>query len=92
MAELLYLGDKDAAGNRGVVRVTPPVYTKQLKPFVQIVYLATQLTFELAKYAQSLFGSKDLRFPYRVNSSLVLGEERRTILQRRLDELESRDA
>jgi hypothetical protein len=47
-------------------------------------------TYEPAKYAHSLFGSVDLRFPYLVSTVDVLGPERRAILQTRLDALEGR--
>jgi hypothetical protein len=88
MAQIMYLDERQPDGTRPIQSVIPPVYTKQLKPFVRIIYLASKLSYEVAKYARSFFGSVDLRFPYLVNSVYVLGKDRRAILQRRLDELE----
>lgn len=90
MAEILYLDEKKADGTRAVEHVMPPVYTSQLKPFVQITYWATKWTYEIAKYAQSLFGSVGLQFPYLVNSAEILGDVGRASLQKRLDDLEAR--
>jgi hypothetical protein len=42
MAEILYLGDLETDGSRRVERVSPIVYSSQLKPLVQITYLAAK--------------------------------------------------
>lgn len=87
-AEIMYLGDPDAAGNRKIETVRPVVYSNELKAFVRATYWASWWTLEMAKYARSLFGSVDARFPYLINSVQILGERARKTLQSRLDELE----
>ena len=87
-AEILYLGDRDANGVRQVESVRPVIRAQELKVFVRITYWASFWTYELAKYARSLFGSVDLRFPYLINARQALDEKDRGLLQARLDDLE----
>lgn len=87
-AEIMYLGDLDDQGNRPIENVRPIMRSSELKAFVRITYWASFWTYEVAKYARSLFGSVDMRFPYLINVIETLGPDGRRILQERLDALE----
>ena len=87
-AEILYLGEIDANGDRPIESVRPVIRASELKVFVRIAYWASFWTYELAKYARSIFGSVDMRFPYLINARQALDTGERTLLQKRLDELE----
>jgi hypothetical protein len=71
-----------------VHHISPPFGADELRPWARTIIRCSFWIREFAKYAQSLYGSVDGRFPYLINSSLVLGAEQRAVLQRRLDELE----
>lgn|GEM_PF-5145979 len=87
-AEILYLGERGANGDRPIESVRPIIRPEELKVFVRITYWASFWTYEMAKYARSLFGSVDVRFPYLINARQALNETDRALLQARLDQLE----
>jgi len=88
MGEILYLGDKRGADGRRIVeRVSPPVDSRDVKPFVRMLYRANKWTRELANYGVSLYGSRNGQYPYLLNSIEVLGPDGRTRLQARLEDM-----
>ena len=87
-AEIMFLGDPDTSGLRKVETVRPIVYSRELKPFLRAIYRTAFWTFEMAKCARSLFGSRDMRFPYLINASSILSQGEQRTLQGRIDALE----
>ena len=83
LGEFAYMNEQ---GN--IDYISPPLKPAEIRPYVRIVWRCGMRIREFAKYAESLYGSVDGRFPYLINSSQILGPERRLLLQQRLDQLE----